>query len=188
VYLKSDLIRGVAFDGSGFIRWGTTVLSLEIQLSEGMGWDHSPRHICLPFLTKEGPSWSYGSWIYIYLFNHCLSPLKLWVWIPLMERCTKYIMWFCQWLATSLVFSGYSIFLNQYNWNIVESCILKYHCANSLDPIIRGDCYTSDQLNTATFLCIPNIICHGPFLCPVTYGERWLFVLLILVKLLTITI
>jgi len=27
-------------------------------------------------------SWSYGSWIYNYLCNQCLSPLKLWVWIP----------------------------------------------------------------------------------------------------------
>jgi len=29
--------------------------------------------------TREGPSWSwsYGSWIYNYLYNHCLSPLKL---------------------------------------------------------------------------------------------------------------
>jgi hypothetical protein len=29
-----------------------------------------------------GPSWSYGSWIYNYLCNQCLSPLKLWVWMP----------------------------------------------------------------------------------------------------------
>ena len=28
-------------------------------------------------------SWSYGSWIYNYLCNQCLSPLKLWVWTPL---------------------------------------------------------------------------------------------------------
>jgi len=29
-----------------------------------------------------------------YLCNPCLSPLKLWVWIPLMVRCTRYnIMW-----------------------------------------------------------------------------------------------
>ena len=28
-------------------------------------------------------SWSYGSWIYNYLCNQCLSPLTLWVWIPL---------------------------------------------------------------------------------------------------------
>jgi len=39
-------------------------------------------------------SWSYGSWIYNYLCYQCLSPLTLWVWILLMERCTWYnIMW-----------------------------------------------------------------------------------------------
>jgi len=31
--------------------------------------------------VNEGPSlpWSYGRWIYNYLYNQCLSPLKLWV-------------------------------------------------------------------------------------------------------------
>jgi hypothetical protein len=39
-------------------------------------------------------SWSYGSWINNYLCNQCLSPLQLWVWIPLMLRCTWYnFMW-----------------------------------------------------------------------------------------------
>ena len=39
-------------------------------------------------------SWSYGSWIYKYLYNQRLSPLKLWVWTPLMARCTRYnMMW-----------------------------------------------------------------------------------------------
>jgi hypothetical protein len=34
------------------------------------------------------------SWLYNYLCNQCLSPLTLWVWIPLMARCTLYnIMW-----------------------------------------------------------------------------------------------
>jgi len=38
--------------------------------------------------------WSYGSWIYDYLCNQCLSLLKLWVRILLMARCTRYnIMW-----------------------------------------------------------------------------------------------
>ena len=41
----------------------------------------------------EGLSWSYGSWIYNYLCNQCLSPLKLWVRIPFMARCTRYNMW-----------------------------------------------------------------------------------------------
>jgi len=39
-------------------------------------------------------SWQYGSWIYNYLCNQCLSPLTLSVWIQLMVRCTWYnIMW-----------------------------------------------------------------------------------------------
>ena len=39
-------------------------------------------------------SWSYGSWIYNYLCNQCLSPLMLWVRTRFMARCTGYnIMW-----------------------------------------------------------------------------------------------
>ena len=58
-------------------------------------------------------SWSYGS------YNRCLSPLKLWVRIPFMERCTRYNIIYddkvCHWLTTdrSVVFSGYSGFLHQ---------------------------------------------------------------------------
>jgi hypothetical protein len=39
-----------------------------------------------------GPSWSWshGSWIYNYLCNRCLSPIKLWIWIPFMVGCTRY--------------------------------------------------------------------------------------------------
>jgi len=66
----------------------------------------------------EGPSWScsYGSWIYNYLCNQCLSPLKLWVRTPLMERCTRYnIMWYSLSVTCdrSMIFSGYSGFLHQ---------------------------------------------------------------------------
>jgi hypothetical protein len=51
-----------------------------------------------------GPSWSwsYGSWIYYFLCNLCLSPLTLWVRIPLRRGvldktlCDKA----CQWLVT----------------------------------------------------------------------------------------
>ena len=42
-------------------------------------------------------SWSYGSWIYNYLCYQCLSPLTLWVWMPLSlvvfkVGITRYIM------------------------------------------------------------------------------------------------
>ena len=50
--------------------------------------------------VERGSSWSWSccSWIYNYLSNQCLSPLAFWVRIPLMARCTRYIV--CQWLAT----------------------------------------------------------------------------------------
>ena len=64
--------------------------------------------------NSEGPSWSwsYGSWIYnyMYLCNHCLSPLTLWGRTPLRRSvldttfttlCDKG----CQWLLASRWFS-----------------------------------------------------------------------------------
>jgi hypothetical protein len=45
-------------------------------------------------VERSSWSWSCGSWIYHYLFNQCLSPLKLWFRTPFMARCTRYnIMW-----------------------------------------------------------------------------------------------
>jgi len=44
----------------------------------------------------QGPPWSlsYCSWIYNYMCNQCLSPLKWLVRTQFMTRCTRYnIMW-----------------------------------------------------------------------------------------------
>jgi hypothetical protein len=50
--------------------------------------------------TILNPLLWYGSWIYNYMCNRCLSPLKLWVRIQLMARCTHYNFdQVCQWLA-----------------------------------------------------------------------------------------
>ena len=57
----------------------------------------------------QGPSWSwsYGSLIYNYLCNQCLSPLTLWV--RIMARCTTLCDNVCQWFATGqCFFSRYS--------------------------------------------------------------------------------
>ena len=51
--------------------------------------------------VNRGPSWSgfYASWIFIYLCNQCLSPLMLWVRIPLRwdvlvtTLCDKVCLW-----------------------------------------------------------------------------------------------
>ena len=47
---------------------------------------------------------SYGSWIYNYLCNQCLSPLMLSVRISIIARCTTLCDKVCQWLATGLWF------------------------------------------------------------------------------------
>ena len=58
-------------------------------------------------LVLLGPSWSwsYGSWIYNYLCNQCLSPLMLWVRISIRARCTTLCDKVCQCLATGQRFS-----------------------------------------------------------------------------------
>jgi hypothetical protein len=51
-------------------------------------------HQLEPTDSGKSWSWSYGSWIYNYMCNQCLSPLTLWVRIQLMAKCTRYnIMW-----------------------------------------------------------------------------------------------
>ena len=61
-------------------------------------------------------SWSFGSWISHYKCNQCLSTLMLWVWIPLMARCTRYnLIWYiCSLVCDrTMVFSEYSGFSKQ---------------------------------------------------------------------------
>jgi hypothetical protein len=52
----------------------------------------------------KGP-WSYGSWIYNYICNWCLSPLVLWVRISIRAMCTTLFDNVCQWFATGRCFS-----------------------------------------------------------------------------------
>jgi hypothetical protein len=49
--------------------------------------------------------WSYGSWIYNYLCNQCLSRLMLWVRILIRARCTTLCDKVCRWLAAGRLFS-----------------------------------------------------------------------------------
>jgi hypothetical protein len=48
---------------------------------------------------------SYGSWIYNYLCNQCISPLTLWVRISIRARCTTLCDKVCQWLVAGRWFS-----------------------------------------------------------------------------------
>ena len=105
--------------------------------------------------------WSYGSWIFNYLYSQCLSSLMLWVWIPLMVRYTQYNI--MRW-SLSVVFSGFLHQLNRpprYNWNIVESGV-KHHNPN---PILILACtspadWTWLNLTSQARTSISVVICH----------------------------
>ena len=58
-------------------------------------------------ISRRGPSWpwSYGSWIYNFLCNQCLSPLMLWVQISTRARWTTLCDKVCQWLEIGRLFS-----------------------------------------------------------------------------------
>ena len=77
--------------------------------------NHQTRSIDLILPNKnKGLTWSwlYGSWIYNYLCNQCLSPLTLWVWTSLRwgvldtTLCDKVCQWFAagQWFLWVLQF------------------------------------------------------------------------------------
>jgi hypothetical protein len=70
--------------------------------------------ICLVHINNQWPLWSYGSWIYNYLCNQCLSPPTLRVRISLIVRCTQYIATLCdkacQWLVCNLIFKNTFVF------------------------------------------------------------------------------
>jgi hypothetical protein len=66
-------------------------------------------------LEEQSWSWLYGSWIYNYLCNQCLSPLKLCSNLT-HGKCMRYnIMWSSLSVTCdrSVVFFGYSDFLHQ---------------------------------------------------------------------------
>ena len=60
-------------------------------------------------ITGPSWSWSYGSWIYNYLCNQCLSALTLWVRIPLRRGVLNTILCdkVCQWSQGTPVSSTY---------------------------------------------------------------------------------
>ena len=93
---------------------------------------------CIKFNLVPYLSWLYGSYIYNYLCNQCLSARKLWVWIPLIARCSQYsIMWLSlsvTW-GRSLVFSVFSGFLhNKTDCHDITEILLKWHSMNAITP------------------------------------------------------
>jgi len=83
--------------------------------------------------TMEPPwPWSYGSWIYNYLCNMCLSPLMLWVQILLRVMCTTLCDNVCQWLAAGRWFSPVSS-TNKTDRHDISEMLLKV-ALNTIKP------------------------------------------------------
>ena len=81
-------------------------------------------------------SWSYGSWIYNYLCNQCLSPLMLWVGVHGEVYSIQHYVINLSVTCDSLWFlSGYSCFLHRYSWNIVESGVKHHKPTNRSDQL-----------------------------------------------------
>jgi hypothetical protein len=95
-------------------------------------------NIQLHSIYREGP-WSYGSWIYNYICNQCLSPLMLWVRIFIGARIKTLYDQDCQWLLTGRWFSpGPSNKTDRHdNWNIVESGV-KHHQTINIQVVWVG--------------------------------------------------
>jgi hypothetical protein len=51
--------------------------------------------LCMHGSWVSSWSWTYGSWIYNFMCNQCLSPLRLWVRFTLMARCAE-IQFVCE--------------------------------------------------------------------------------------------
>jgi hypothetical protein len=80
-------------------------LSQRYQLEKNYQFDFKKSNkciICIPGNSQGSSwSWSYGSWIYNFLCNQCLSPLTLWVRIPLsrgiFDKILCYKVTACRW-------------------------------------------------------------------------------------------
>jgi hypothetical protein len=82
-------------------------------------------------------SWSYDSWIYNYLWNQSLSPLKLWVRILIRRGIpdTTLSDKVCQWLATGRWFSPDTLFssTNKTDRHVIAEILLKV-ALNTITP------------------------------------------------------
>jgi hypothetical protein len=89
-------------------------------------------------------NWLYGSWIYNYLCNQCLSPLMLWVRISIRVRCTTLCDKVCQWLAMGRWFSSGSLF----------SPTNKTDCNNITKILLNVAFNTIKQTTTINFIVL----------------------------------
>ena len=104
-----------------------------------------------------GASWprSYCSWIYNYLCNRCLSPLMLWVRLPLRARSTTLCDKVYRWLATSWWFSPDTLVssTNKTDRHDITEILLKVEL-NTIKPTNQSRFWFSIQSVSFFFLSL----------------------------------
>ena len=139
-------------------------------------WVLMPFSIELQLYCGEGPSWSWshGSWIYNYLCHQCLSPLTLWVWIPLRRDvlittlCDKV----CQRLQTGRWFSPGPLVssTNKTDSHDITEILLKV----ALNTLTLTIWWWLDSLADEPRLHRENLVtCHKSLTNFITIGLLW---------------
>ena len=108
------------------------------------------RSIIYIFLVIFQGLWSYGSWIYNYLCNQCLSPLTLWVKTPVhgeVYSIQDYVINFLRVLRFPPP---------RYNWNMVESGVKHYKPShyNQVDNLIFPFTFRFLRRNENIQICV----------------------------------
>jgi hypothetical protein len=121
---------------------------------------------------KQRPSWpwSYVSWIYNYLWNRCLSPLVLWIRVPLRARSTTLCDKVCQWLAAGRWFSpGHPV--SSTNKTVYLMFPVSYDCPFLTSPSVFSNVYLSNVLANLDEFTILCYVSHNG--CPISMCRAW---------------
>ena len=118
-WLVLFMVFDTTFNNVSVVSWQSVLLVVETGVPGenhrpvAYHWQTSVTWCCIEYaphlseIRAPNVSRSYGSWIFNYLCIQCLTPLKLWVLIPLMVRCTRATLCdrVCQWLVVGRWFS-----------------------------------------------------------------------------------
>jgi hypothetical protein len=105
--------------------------------------------------------WSYGSSIYNYLCNQCLSPLVLWVRISIRTRCTTLCDKVCQWLVTGRAVFSVST-TNKTDRRDITEILLKM-AWNTIKQTNKQTHINHNSVNILTLIYSPPWLSRGEF-------------------------
>jgi hypothetical protein len=122
---------------------------------------------CCYISLEPSRAWLYGSWIYNYLCNQCLSPPMLWVWMLIRARCTTLCDKVCQWLATCWWFSlGPPVSSTNKTWfKKIEAIEKRIICPDNISACEEGQ--TCCKQGDKRYACcpLPEVCCLFVWWC-----------------------